>query len=1231
MAPSTKILQWNCRGIKVNFNELKLLCKEHNPLAFALQETHLKESDNITFRSYDMYNTYSPIDENDRAKGGSSLFVKQGIIHSHISLNTKLQAVAVRITLHKTITLCSIYIPPSSKLTIKDLDNLVEQLPSPYILLGDFNGHNPLWGCDDYNTKGRLLERFIDAQALCLYNDGSKTYLHPGTGTYTAIDLTLTNTDLLTDFSWQVIDDLCGSDHFPILIEYDATPVEERIPRWILKKADWGTFTALCLEKLINPTFTYNIDPLITFTTILISIADETIPKTSTIPTKPHLPWNNIECKEAIKARKKAERKFNRQPTSDNLSKVRIFRAKARRTIKEIKRTSWREFVSKLTPRTPIRKVWNMLQKIKGKNTKSGVKHLKTNDGEHLTTQNEIAEELASTFAKCSSSANYAPKFQKFKDVKEKEHLNFRSKNNEEYNEPFNFDELMTSLNKSHDTATGPDQIHYQLLKHLPDQCLRTLLELYNDIWETGNIPPPWKEATVIPIPKPGKDHTLAINYRPIALTSCLCKTMERMVNDRLVYVLESNGLITDFQCGFRKNHSTTDHLVRLESFIRDAFIKKEHVVAVFFYLEKAYDTTWKHGILKDLHDMGFRGHLPDFILNFLADREFRVRVGSTMSDLHEQEMGVPQGSILSVTLFSIKINNIVKTAQQGISPSLYVDDYCMCFRAKRMEVIERQLQLSLNKLHAWTLENGFKFSKSKTVCMHFCRLRTLHLDPELYLDGDPIKVVQETRFLGILFDSKLTFLPHIKALKNRCLKALDVIKVVSSKDWGGDCSVLLQLYRSLVRSKLDYGCIVYGSAPKSYLKQLNTIHHQGLRLCLGAYRTSPVESLYVAADEPSLENRRIKLSLQYVVKLAANPTNPAFNDVFNLNYPELYARKPKTIKPLGLRIQPHIEAAHLDLQQVAKIELIDIPPWKLHKPIVCLDLAQNQKSVTDPATYRSDFLELREKFPSHVPFYTDGSKDTNKVAAAAVCRQHTFSTRLPSHASVYTAEIKAILLALDVIEKSNKKKFIICSDSLSCLQALENRKLDHPLLIELLTKLTTLHVVDFDIFFCWVPGHVGIKGNERADSAAKQALDLPITECCIPYTDLRQHIYTYVKSIWQASWSTLTFNKLYAIQPDLGFWSLSKTLCRRDQTVLFRCRIGHSRMTHSWLLKAEPPPECVFCDCPLTMHHLLLECGDLAIIRHQHFNINTLKDLFGLSPSIILSFLKTAGLYNLF
>ena len=107
---------------------------------------------------------------------------------------------------------------------------------------------------------------------------------------------------------------------------------------------------------------------------------------------------------------------------------------------------------------------------------------------------------------------------------------------------------------------------------------------------------------------------------------------------------------------------------------------KKEHCVAIFFYLEKAYDTKWKYGIMKDLHDIGLRGRLPNFISNFLSDRYFNVRIGSTLSDTFEQEQGVPQGSILSPTLFNIKINNIVKCVN-GTDSSLYVDDFGIFYK----------------------------------------------------------------------------------------------------------------------------------------------------------------------------------------------------------------------------------------------------------------------------------------------------------------------------------------------------------------------------------------------------------------------------------------------------------------------------------------------------------------------------------------------------------------------
>ena len=129
----------------------------------------------------------------------------------------------------------------------------------------------------------------------------------------------------------------------------------------------------------------------------------------------------------------------------------------------------------------------------------------------------------------------------------------------------------------------------------------------------------------------------------------------------------------------------------------------------------------------------------------------------------------MPQGSILSVTIFSLKINKIVKCLNPGADCSLYVDDFLICYRSKNMNTIERQLQLNLNKIQKWSTENGFKFSKSKTVYMHFCHLRKAHNDLILTLDGTPIPVVEENKFLGVIFDRKLSFIPHIKQLKAKC------------------------------------------------------------------------------------------------------------------------------------------------------------------------------------------------------------------------------------------------------------------------------------------------------------------------------------------------------------------------------------------------------------------------------------------------------------------------------
>ena len=120
------------------------------------------------------------------------------------------------------------------------------------------------------------------------------------------------------------------------------------------------------------------------------------------------------------------------------------------------------------------------------------------------------------------------------------------------------------------------------------------------------------------------------------------------------------------------------------------------------------------------------------------------------------------------------------------------------------MRTFERHLQQCLNRIENWALYNGFKFSRTKTQCIYFCQLRKLHDNPQLYLYGSLIPVLVEVKFLGVIFNRKHLFIPHIKYLKAKCLKALKLLEVLSHTNWGADRTIRLHLYRSLIRSKLD-------------------------------------------------------------------------------------------------------------------------------------------------------------------------------------------------------------------------------------------------------------------------------------------------------------------------------------------------------------------------------------------------------------------------------------------
>ena len=1005
------LVQWNIRGLKSNYEELKLLLnKSYTPIV-ALQDCKLGE-EQLSPRGYALLKGNCPA-------GEAALLINQRVVHTELTLNSTLHAVAATVTLNKTFTICSIYLTPGESITKLNLENLIDQLPRPFLLLGDFNAHSPVWGDSRRDGRGKLIESFLQDNDLILLNSKSPTFVHSAYNSTSAIDLTVASPTIALDFQWSVHDDLCGSDHFPIFL---TTHAEDNAthPRYNFKKANWNLFGDLCSRSIDQKILESNC-PVELFTEKITAAAREAIPPYRGGKNLPRVPWFNEECKQAILDRKRAQRKFFKHPTLLNFINFKKAKAKSKFTIKQSKASSWRHYVSTINSHTSIKSVWKKIRKTKGKDTTPKT-HLKKNTI-LISDPKEQANYLAESFSKNSSSQNYSKSFQKIKDRKERTPPppNFFSDNMENYNKPFLLNELKDALNKSNETAAGPDGLYYQFLTHLPQDCLKILLQLFNTIWLSGKIPSSWKEATVVPIPKPNKDLSDPTNYRPIALTSCLCKTMERMVNDRLVWVLESKKLLSKFQCGFRKDHSTLDHLVRFEHFIREAFARKKQVLAVFFDLEKAYDTTWKHGILSDLFDLEFRGRLPIFIQNFLSHRHFQVKSGSTFSNSYLQENGVPQGSILSPMLFNLKINNIMKSVSNNANASLFVDDFAVYIEGKHLKHLERSMQLCINKIQKWVAENGFKFSISKTTCVHFHKQR-IYTEHSLHLDGQAITVKDEVKFLGLVFDKKLNFKAHIKYLKEKCRKALNILRVVGHTDWGADKSTLLKLYRTLVRSKLDYGCAVYGSTKNYILKLLDPIHHQGLRIALGAFRTSPVQSLYAEAGEPSLRHRRLKLSLNYFLKLKSLPENPCHHVINNPPPSELFERT-KTIPPFGTRTLPHIEEANIEPNSIDSQYERTPPPWEHSNIMFDTSLSCFKKEQTSETVLRKEFQQLRERYNSYFEAYTDGSKSEHKVAAAAFFTKdldNPKTTRLRDGSSVFNAELEGVLLAL--------KKFLTLS-----------------------------------------------------------------------------------------------------------------------------------------------------------------------------------------------------------
>ncbi|ESO10075.1 hypothetical protein HELRODRAFT_167922 [Helobdella robusta] len=287
------------------------------------------------------------------------------------------------------------------------------------------------------------------------------------------------------------------------------------------------------------------------------------------------------------------------------------------------------------------------------------------------------------------------------------------------------------------------------------------------------------------------------------------------------------------------------------------------------------------------------------------------------------------------------------------------------------------------------------------------------------------------------------------------------------------------------------------------------------------------------------------------------------------------------------------------------KQEIIsEVAPWTMKIPEIDLSITKYEKN-TEECKIKYEIIETNQNC---IAIYTDGSKKANSTSSAVgiPSKKHTILQHLPQYASIYTAELTAIEMALNYIIRNNNTKYIIFTDSLSSLIAIKHHRPNNPLII-VIQNLIHQNIItnNNNINKVWVPSHIGIKENEKADTAANLAHGLPISNIPIPFTDIKTIIKGYTNSLWQQGWNeTKKFLKIST--PKIPFKELKNiNMPRLHQTVVNKIKIGHTKITHSWILEKIKQKNCETCRTKLTVHHIILECIKYSDQRKRH-NIPT-------------------------
>ena len=595
------------------------------------------------------------------------------------------------------------------------------------------------------------------------------------------------------------------------------------------------------------------------------------------------------------------------------------------------------------------------------------------------------------------------------------------------------------------------------------------------------------------------------------------------------------------------------------------------------------------------------------YMKNYLSNRSICTRVNNQYSSFKNTNIGIPQGSIIAPLLFSILIHDLPSVISKQFNIVQYADDICIWLKTnlrkhtktRKIQYIQKLYQQELDKVCIYMKENGFEMSTEKTHLMLFNNGSNCKILPKIKLNETELLYKQETKFLGVIFDTKLNWKPHIEYLINKARKRLNFLKVISSYVWGQHTPTLIHLAISLIRSKLIYGQEVYFAAPKYLLKKLQSIDSKAIKIALGVPYHANTMKCYNESKILSLEKQRELAISKYVSRSLSVDNSNRFEILMDsdVEYPK-FSRHVTYLTPIYNYVRPIMDACEVKLNDIPILPACpNVPPWEHNEASYEIDYASCSKNDNANIVAIDAKILLAEKFNFFLKVYTDGSVTESGYSGFGFyipALNIKSSYHLGKGFSIFTSELFAILMALHSIytTKYDLHEILVCVDSLSVLQTLQKWDCNYrsDLIFEIKFMVHILALKGVHITFFWIPSHVNIKGNEMADQLAKIGA-------------IKGKDAVSISNFKASSKEICSILKHHAKQElkdyERGFVPVDQT--RKISNIVYRLRLN------SWATKYTKNIHCI-CSQEnfITVQHILCECPLLKeLYKQNNISIN--------------------------